>query len=126
MLSLFGCHQVKELTWEGAASRIANNRLFVKVESIEKLKETSPSIEGYIPKPVRLVVKVIAGDKFKPGQKLALKMSSYDLHDINVGSKIAVGLVSDSAFICAEKSNIKSWKTACIPPIKLKLPLPKQ
>lgn len=121
IVSLFGCNQIKELSWEGTGNRIVNKRLYVKVESINKLNRTSPSIAGYMPKPVKLVIKIVAGDKFRPGQKLALKISSYNLDDIKVGSKIAVGLVTDTTFICVEKSSKESWKSACTTPLKLKI-----
>jgi hypothetical protein len=125
ILGLFGCNQITEVSWEGAASRIVDKRLFAKVESMKKLKEISPSIAGYMPNPVRLVVVIIEGDKYGPGQKLALKMPGSLLGDINAGSEIAVGLVSDTAFTCVEKSSKESWKSACVTSFDLDIPFAK-
>lgn len=125
ILSLFGCKQVIELSWEGAASRVVDKRVFVKVESQKELKETSPSMDGYMPNPVRLGVVIVEGDKYSSGQKLSLKIPGDLLGDINVGSEIAVGLVSDITFSCVEKSSKESWKSACVTSVDVDFPLDK-
>lgn len=95
--------------WEWPADRKPTKRVLIKINKIEKQGEgifgvkKSPSIASNLPDAMVLEGSIIKSDTQISEQSIVLTFPKIEIPEINVGDKVALGLVDNEVCICADK-----------------------
>ena len=98
-----------QLGWEWPGERGPDIRILVRVDAIATTGGVSgsvqpPSMVGYLPDPVDLTGRVVAGDPSWVGNPVSLRLPRLELGEIAAGGLAGLGVIGDSTCICVAQA----------------------
>ena len=94
-----------EFFWEWRADRAIVKKVVAELILIESRKPliNTPSFASNLPDPIRLIGKFFKNNSFSDKPELELVAPRFELPDMDVGDRFALGLINDSTCVCIEK-----------------------